>query len=81
MTQRSDPIAEAAQIPPFPIYNASGLARNSLTVSLASELRDIHQDQGGRFRPRLHGRKLSSGIPWPLSRVPEHPSRLRPCPW
>jgi NAD(P)-dependent dehydrogenase (short-subunit alcohol dehydrogenase family) len=40
MSRRSDPTAQVAQTPPFLAYDASKAAVNSLTVSLAFELRD-----------------------------------------
>ena len=40
MSRRSDPTAEVAQYPPVLAYDASKAAVNSLTVSLARELRN-----------------------------------------
>ncbi len=40
MGRRSDPTAQVAQYPPFLAYDASKAAVNSMTVSIARELRD-----------------------------------------
>lgn len=40
MSRRSDPTTQVAKVPPFLAYDASKAAVNSMTVSLAYELRD-----------------------------------------